>query len=31
MDSWAVEDAYLASQTCKDAVVAFLKGNRMEA
>ncbi len=31
MDSWATEDAYLTSKTCKDAVVEFLKGGRMEA
>ncbi len=31
MDSWGTEDAYLTSKTCKDAVVEFLKGDRMEA
>lgn len=31
IDSWATEDAYETSKTCKDAVVEFLKGDRMKS
>ncbi len=31
IDSWATEDAYLTSKTCKDAVVEYLRGGGMEA